>query len=152
MVGWRDGGEAEYAWCGGADMGVYRERAFDREGDVDGVLDLRRGWHATAYTEHADRYPAARRLRLLISSRLYAPERNARVWVSGQDGKNEQDADGCIVGFAMLNQRREGQPSVGLTAIALPEARERGIRSEERRVGKEWRSWWAPYHERKKVR
>src|SRR5690242_14345691 len=100
-------------------MGMYRERAFDRERDVDGVLDVRRGWHATA---QQDRYPTARRLRLLISSRLYAPERNARLWTDGQDGQ-----DGRVVGFAMLNQRSEGNPSVGLTAIALPEAREDGI-------------------------
>jgi mycothiol synthase len=99
-------------------MGVYSESAFDRERDVDGALDLRRGWRAAA---HADRYPTARRLRLLISSRLYEPERNARVWVDGQD------ADGRVVGFAMLNQRSEGNPSVGLTAMTLPEARERGI-------------------------
>lgn len=105
-------------------MGMYRERAFDRLRDLDGVLDVRRGWHATA---QQDRYPTARRLRLLISSRLYAPERNARLWTDGQDGQDGQDADGRVVGFAMLNQRSEGNPSVGLTAIALPEAREDGI-------------------------
>jgi mycothiol synthase len=102
-------------------MDAYVERAFDRERDLDGVLDLRRGWRAMA---HADRYPTARRLQLLISSRLYEPERNARVWVSGRDG---QDTDGRVVGFAMLNQRSEGNANVGLIAIALPNARERGI-------------------------
>ena len=105
-------------------MDVFVERAFDRERDVDGVLDLRRGWRAS---EPADRYPTARRLRLLISSRLYAPGRNARVWVKGQGGQDGQDVDGRVVGFAMLNQRSEGNPSVGLTAIALPEARGSGI-------------------------
>src|SRR6266496_2333768 len=37
-----------------------------------------------------------------------------------------------------------------LVSVALPRIRDfRGVRSEERRVGKEWRSRWSPYHLKK---
>src|SRR5690606_41899377 len=46
----------------------------------------------------------------------------------------------------------EGTPVYLPTSSILPQAPREGIRSEERRVGKEWRARWTPDHEKKGAR
>src|SRR5438105_6175833 len=61
-------------------------------------------------------------------------------------------------GRRVLRQAREaelgGRPEDELFAEPrkVCEQHRRGVRSEERRVGKEWRSRWSPEHEKKKKR
>jgi ribosomal protein S18 acetylase RimI-like enzyme len=61
----------------------------------------------------ARRYPTLWRLRLLIDSRLWEPERDARLW--------EDDA-GEVIGLAMLTRRQKDSPAMGLDRVLLPDA------------------------------
>ena len=47
---------------------------------------------------------------------------------------------------AAANLKIIGRAGVGVDNVDVPAATRRGIRSEERRVGKECRSRWSPYH------
>ena len=88
-----------------------RSRPFAPEADTEPALDL---LLAGRDAESAYRYPTVWRLRQLLSSRLWEPERDARVW--------EANNDGALVGLAHLWRRRRDQPGSGLEYVQRAEA------------------------------
>lgn len=86
------------------------DRPYARATDTERALDLLRAWRLTT---RPDRYPTLYRLRLLLLSRLQAPERDTRVWDAG---------DGDLAGCALLLHGRTDSPRFELAAIVHPHA------------------------------
>lgn len=85
---------------------------------VDQPYSPARHWHALRTTllaaraiATADRYPTAHRLELLLASRLWDPQRNARIWLN---------ATGQCAGFAALTQRQRGSAALGYERVLAP--------------------------------
>ena len=77
-------------------MTDFMQRAYAGERDFEQVIDL---LLATRTGKFLYRYPTFWRLELLLASRLWEPERDARVWLM---------EDGSFVGFAyLLHRQRE---------------------------------------------
>src|SRR5256885_16335195 len=87
------------------------------------------------------------------------PQLNAKLGVPDADRMRRMLDDPDVV----LLIARDGERIVGTTTVVVyttpfwikarldevvvdQSARGKGVRSEERRVGKEWRSRWSPYH------
>lgn len=64
--------------------------------DLDAVLALVSAWRTVAPFDRLGSYPTVRRLDLLLTSRLWEPERDARIW---------EDVTGRPIGFAALWSR-----------------------------------------------
>src|SRR5256886_15029433 len=60
--------------------------------------------------------------------------------------RGNRKSDRRILGRRLLDDRSPGLDSVGTPEGELHRNRAGGVRSEERRVGKECRSRWSPYH------
>lgn len=88
-------------------MRVYK-RHYNVERDEEYVVKLL--VEARAKT-NVERYPTVWRLRLLLDSRLWEPERDAQIWV----GENNE-----LAGFALLSRRNRESPSTGLEWIVSP--------------------------------
>lgn len=86
-------------------------RPYHAEQDRRAVLDLLTRARAAA---RYDRYPTTHRLDLLLTSRLWEPERDARVWYD--------DASDRLVGVALLWRRSLEHRNVTLEAFADPDA------------------------------
>lgn len=76
-------------------MSVHSSRPYTPN-DLDAVLELLSAWRTVEPFDRLAAYPTVRRLDLLLTSRLWAPEHDARIW---------EDAAGHIVGFAALWSR-----------------------------------------------
>lgn len=79
--------------------------------DRAAVLDLLTRARAAA---RYDRYPTRHRLDLLLTSRLWQPECDARVWYD--------DASDRLVGFAMLWRRTQEEAHSGMEIVCHPAA------------------------------
>lgn len=102
--------------------GKRRAPAYRGSADLERVIAGRVAYPARA---HRERYPAVGRLRLLVASRLYEPERNARVW---------EDAEGHVAAFVALLQREARSARLSLERIVDPSAY-------EHRLGDETLAW-----------
>jgi ribosomal protein S18 acetylase RimI-like enzyme len=80
-----------------------------RGDDLPRVAELLIAYRAAGYI---NRYPTLWRLKLLIDSRLWEPERDASIW---------EDAAARIVGFAMLIRRQPQTASFGLERVIHPD-------------------------------
>lgn len=65
--------------------------------DLDAVLALLSAWRTAEPFDRLGAYPTVRRLDLLLTSRLWEPEHDARIW---------EDATGQPIGFAALWSRK----------------------------------------------
>ena len=78
----------------------------------------------------------------------YAKILCSALFISGRDLATAADEDGFFV--APRAERKLLKPTVDAVSqavrVRLPNGITRGFRSEERRVGKECRSRWSPYH------
>jgi mycothiol synthase len=93
-------------------MHQMRSRSYAEAGDLELAIALLREQRAAATSE---RYPTVRRLELLLSSRLWEPERDARFWV---------DEAGQIVAFAALTSRQREASGADLERIVHPSVRD----------------------------
>jgi ribosomal protein S18 acetylase RimI-like enzyme len=91
-------------------------RPYAPDTDRQPVLDLLAAARAVA---RYDRYPTAHRLELLLASRLWEPERDARVW--------RDETVGRLVGFAMLWRRGREEAHSGIEIVSHPAADRRLI-------------------------
>jgi len=68
-------------------------------------------WLETRVASDVRRYPTIWRLRLLLTSRVWEPEKDSRIW---------ENASGHIIGFAMLWRRHPTSPYLVLDSFAHP--------------------------------
>ncbi|HEY7833321.1 MAG TPA: GNAT family N-acetyltransferase [Ktedonobacterales bacterium] len=68
---------------------------------------------AARLATRVDRYPTLWRLELLLTTRLWDPERDAQVWL---------DNASAMIGFALLTSRQPNSDSYGLECIVHPTA------------------------------
>jgi mycothiol synthase len=87
-------------------------RAYTGTSDLHSAIVLLREQRAAAKSE---RYPTVRRLELLLTSRLWEPERAARFWV---------DEAGRVVACAALTSRGREMPGASLERVVQPAARD----------------------------
>jgi mycothiol synthase len=87
-------------------------RSYAEAGDLGLAIALLREQRTAAASE---RYPTVKRLELLLSSRLWEPERDARFWV---------DEAGRAVAFAALTSRQREASGASLERVVHPAARD----------------------------
>ncbi|HLZ59904.1 MAG TPA: GNAT family N-acetyltransferase [Ktedonosporobacter sp.] len=90
-------------------MTTLSDRPYIAENDLELVTDLLLTYRAAG---HVSRYPTVCRLQLLLSSRLWEPERDAHAW---------EDSDGKLVGFAFLARRQRENVGSGMDLIIHPD-------------------------------
>ena len=89
-------------------MDNFQSRLCNYTQDIEQIVTVLLSYRA-ATTVHV--YPTAWRLRLLLSSRVWEPEQDTRVW---------QDASGRMVAFAMLWRRRSTSPYLVFERVVDP--------------------------------
>jgi hypothetical protein len=82
--------------------------------DLERAIDL---LAASRVQAHKDRAPTAKRLTLLVTSRLWDPAQDAHVW---EIESGENDADRQIAGVALLWPREEATPHLTLAVVTPP--------------------------------
>src|SRR6266446_9026323 len=87
--------------------------------------------------------------RFVLCMRLKQPTSSVlfRFFFQAEDGIRDYKVTGVQTCALPIYRGPPGQPIDGLPDVATPGG---GGRSEERRVGKECRSRWSPYHYKKK--
>ena len=87
-------------------------RPYAGENDLERVIDLLLT-DRIVHPHHIEHYPTVWRLRQLLATRLWEPQRDARIW---------EDAARRCMGFAFLSRRRREDVGDGLECILHPQA------------------------------